>query len=241
MSRQSALAEGARTGLDPLRHVRKGDAARHAIRRSILLGHIAAGEQLLEQRIAQQLKCSQGTVREAFLRLQQEGLVARRGYRGTFVSTTSAQEAARMVEIRIQLECAGVQRSAPRLDGAAIAELHAVTDDMDRAIEALDFYRCSELDRQFHLALFRQADLPALEPILIRCALHIHRFTFLDAEAMAPDVTMGDTHRAVLAIIAGGDAAAAARAIGSHIGGVIERWAPPLVRELRHGAVRNPE
>ena len=54
---------------DPKRRVRKGDAAYHTVRRSILLGHFQAGELLLEQRIAERLNCSQGTVREALLRL----------------------------------------------------------------------------------------------------------------------------------------------------------------------------
>lgn len=232
MSRPSPLAASAASELDPLQNVRKGDAVYHAIRRSILLGHIKSGEQLLEQRIAKQLNCSQGTVREAFLRLEQDGLVARRGYRGTVVSTTSVQEAAQMVEIRIQIESTGVLRSVTSIDAKALAELTAITRDMDEAVRALDFYRCSELDRLFHMTLFRQSSLPALEPILNRCTLHIHRFTFQNAETMEADTSLGQNHRGLLRTIRTGDATAAADSIKSHIGQVIQRWAPPLVQEL---------
>lgn len=232
MSRPSLVATGAPSGLDPLQNVRKGEAAYHVVRRSILLGHIEAGEQLLEQKIAKQLNCSQGTVREAFLRLEQDGLVARRGYRGTVVSRTSVQEAAQMVEIRTQVESMAVRQSAASISDDALAELAAITSDMDQAVGALDFYRCSELDRHFHMTLFRQSHLPALEPILNRCALHIHRFTYQNAETTEPDTSFGQNHRGLLQAIRTHDADAASDAIKSHIGQVIERWAPPLVEEL---------
>ena len=87
MSRRAQTTASAPAGLTPLLSMRKADAAYHAVRRSILLGHFQPGEMLLEQRIAERLNCSQGTVREALLRLEQDGLVSRRGYQGTVVST----------------------------------------------------------------------------------------------------------------------------------------------------------
>ncbi len=232
MSRQAQPQAANQSRYDPLQNIKKGDAAYHAVRRSILLGHTGSGEPLLEQRIAEQLNCSQGTIREVLLRLEQDGLVLRRGYRGTVVSTTSIQEAAQMVEIRIQIESIGVRRSVLSIGVDIMADLAAITNDMDEAVRALDFYRCSELDREFHMTLFRQADLPSLEPILNRCALHIHRFTYLNAEVMEPELSFGDNHRTLLGAIKTRDSAAAAESIKSHIGQVIERWAPPLVQEL---------
>jgi DNA-binding GntR family transcriptional regulator len=232
MSRQSPLATRSPATLVPLWNVRKGDAAYHAVRRSILLGHLAAGEQLLEQRIAEQLNCSQGTIREALLRLEQDGLVARRGYRGTFVSTTSVPEVAQMFELRVQLECAGIHRTTPSIGAEVLGELTALTEEMDKAVRARDYYQCSELDRAFHMVLFRQAALPSLEPILNRSTLHIHRFTYLNAEDTEPESTLGENHRALLRVIRSGDPMAASEAIVRHIEHVIDRWAPPVVGEL---------
>src|SRR4029434_3333263 len=73
---------------------RKSNAVYHSVKRAILLRRLEPGQALLEQQIAAAMGCSQGTVREALLRLEQDGLVARRGYRGTVVSTTSLEEAA---------------------------------------------------------------------------------------------------------------------------------------------------
>lgn len=219
--------------LDPLPRLRKGEGAYHAVRRAILLGHMKPGDAILEQRIAEQLSCSQGTVREALLRLEQNGLVARRGYRGTVVSTTSVEEAAQMVQIRLQLECAATARLAGALAPETVDELLALTEAMDEGTRARDFYRCSELDREYHVRLLRAAGLCGLEPILNRCTLHIHRFTFHDAETLEPDFAIGDKHRALLHSIAGGDVRAAETAIRSHIDEVIARWAPPIEDEVR--------
>lgn len=232
MSRHARASRRTVETLHPLPRLRKGQGAYHAVRRAILLGHLTPGAALLEQRIAEQLSCSQGTVREALLRLEQDGLVARRGYRGTLVSTTSVEEAAQMVEIRIQIETTGIRRSAMSIGADVLTELGAITSQMDEAVRALDFYRCSELDRLFHMTLFCQSHLLALEPVLNRCALHIHRFTFENAETKEPDTFLGQKHRALLRAIQKGDAQAAAASIKSHIGQVIEHWAPPLVQEL---------
>lgn len=234
MSRRAKLAAAAqRPGLDPLHSVKKGDAAYHAVRRSILLRHTEPGDILLEQRIATQLNCSQGTVREALLRLEQDGLVTRRGYRGTVVSTTSIQEAAQMVQIRVQIECAGVRQSANGLSAETKSELLGITEEMDAAMRDLDFYRCSELDRRFHVTLFRESGLPGLEPILNRCALHMHRITYRNAEAAPPDLSFGDKHRALVRALDARDPLLAAEAIRSHIEAVVDEWAPALGEEVR--------
>ncbi|HFA59489.1 MAG TPA: GntR family transcriptional regulator, partial [Rhodospirillales bacterium] len=86
----AVLADGITTPPLP----RKSSAVYHALRRAILLHRVPPGQMLLEQQIASTMGCSQGTVREALLRLEQDGLVERRGYRGTCVSDTSEAEAA---------------------------------------------------------------------------------------------------------------------------------------------------
>jgi len=215
--------------------MKKGDAAYHAVRRSILLGRLGPGDALIEQKIAEEINCSQGTVREALLRLEQDGLVARRGYRGTVVSATSIDEAAEMVRIRVQLECLAIARSLP-LSDCAVAALFALADEMDAATRAGDYYRCSELDRDFHMLLFRQAGLSSLDAVLNRCALHVHRFTFMNAEAVAPDPRLGDIHRALIGDFERTDAAGACGLIKAHIQRVMRRFAPPLEAAVERAA-----
>ncbi len=207
---------------------KKADVAYHAVRRAILLGRLTPGDALIEQKIAEDFGCSQGTVREALMRLEHDGLVARRGYRGTMVSEPSVAEAAEMARIRIRIECLGIRQSAGSFGRKIVDQLLAITEQMDEATTRNDYYLGSELDREFHMAVFRQAGFPALEPILNRCALHVHRFTYKDAEEAVPDNQFGECHRALVSVFARGDADNSENALCKHIEGVLGRFAPYL-------------
>ncbi len=71
----------------------KAFVAFNALKRDIMLGTLSAGTSLTELELAAHFQCSQGTVREALLQLQEEGLVLRQGHRGTQVSECTADEA----------------------------------------------------------------------------------------------------------------------------------------------------
>lgn len=222
-------------GIGPL-GIKKGNSVYHALKRSILLRQLSPGDSLGEQHIARDLGCSQGTVREALLRLQEDGLVARRGYRGTVVSDTSPAEAAQMARIRIDIEKVGISRAAQDFGKAALESLAGLVEQIEEAKRAGDQYLSSELDRQFHLTIFQASGLSALEPILMRCALHMHRYTFGNAAKKQRKVPAAAQHEAMLRALEDGDAAAAARAVEEHIQTVIDLWSPTLRRAIEEGS-----
>lgn len=207
---------------------KKSEMVFHHLRRAILLAKLPAATPLLEQQIAEQLLCSQGTVREALMHLERQGLVERHGYRGTRVSNPTVEEAQIMARFRLELEKQGLMKSASNFQRGVLAELYKITEEMDAATRANDYYRTSELDREFHLAIFRQAAFPSLEPVLTRCALHIHRFTYKDAEEVAPDPLFGEKHRDLLRAIESGDPMVASDAVEKHIRAVVKAFAPDL-------------
>ena len=218
---------------------RKSNAVYHSVKRAILLRRLEPGQALLEQQIMAAMGCSQGTVREALLRLEQDGLVARRGYRGTVVSTTSLEEAAQMARIRIALETESARRAALACTDAELARWDAIIARMAAAEQAHDGYVLSELDREFHLTIFRVAELTTLEPILTRCALHLHRYTFGNGpKGVTPDNRPGlpstvQQHRAVRDALASGNPEAAAQTMQDHIETIIAFWSPQLLEAVR--------
>ncbi|HET6620612.1 MAG TPA: GntR family transcriptional regulator [Dongiaceae bacterium] len=218
---------------------RKSNTVYHAVKRAILLRRLEPGQALLEQQIAATMGCSQGTVREALLRLEQDGLVSRRGYRGTAVSTTSLEEAAQMARIRISLETESARRAAESCTKADLARFDAIIARIGEAEARHDGYSLSELDREFHLAIFQQARLSTLEPILTRCALHVHRYTFGNGPiGVTPDNRVGlpssmEQHRVVRDALATRDPALAARAMRDHIETILGYWSSDLLRMVR--------
>ena len=92
---------------------RKGSVLYDDLRGQIVKGTLKPGEPMLEITVARDYGCSQGTVREALMRLQEDGLVVRSGYRGTTVSTTSPAEAREMQFLRLHLETQGIRPGGP--------------------------------------------------------------------------------------------------------------------------------
>ena len=215
---------------------RKSNAVYHSIKRAVLLRRLEPGQALVEQEIGAAMGCSQGTVREALLRLEQDGLVTRRGYQGTVVSTTSLEEAAQMARIRISLETESARRAALSCTAADLSQFDSIIDRISEAEAIHDSYALSELDREFHLTIFRRARLTTLEPILTRCALHVHRYTFGNGpKGVTPASRAGlpssaEQHRAVRDALATGDPDIAAQAMRDHIETIIGYWSSDLLQ-----------
>ena len=221
--------------------LRKSNTVYHSVKRSILLRERQSGEALLEQGIAKSLGCSQGTVREALLRLQDDGLVARRGYRGTVVSETTLQEAAYLSQIRIRLESQGAHLAAKLATPADLEHIDGLLDQMDNAQVIGDSYELSELDRELHLAIFRLSGLKVLEPVLTRSALHMHRYTFGNAPPAVDRTPVPSVeHRVILDFLRQRDGKGAAKAVRSHIEQVLERWSPTLCQAMHDSLEVDP-
>lgn len=229
----SMLAESiTKTGMPDLK-IRKGNAVYHALKSAILLREFEPEESIGEQQVAGQLGCSQGTVREALLRLQDDGLVQRRGYRGTFVSRTTMTEAAEMAMIRIRLESEGIRRALKVYNDEKRRALVDILDQMELANNGGDSYSLSEYDRLFHITLFEAAEMPILEPVLSRCALHMHRYTFATRPERKKELSPIAVHAPILEALDSGDPDAAALAAKSHIESVLDRWSPELLKTIQ--------
>ncbi len=209
------------------------------LREEILFRSRVPGEQLTEQALAAELGCSQGTVRESLMRLAEEGLVERRGYRGTVVTETTLDEAVEMVRIRLSIEALVARRLSRSGLGPAAEAIMGLTVEMDAAHEVGDLSRCSDLDRAFHVALCRAAGLPLLCPVLARATLHMHRFTLGGVEvprAFREEAGIGREHRTLLGMVLEGGSERAAAAMSDHVARVLRSWAPSLLAAVGEDA-----
>ena len=156
------------------------------------------------------------------MRLQEDGLVVRSGYRGTTVSTTSAAEAREMQFLRLHLETQGIGRAALFVDDGLIDRLSSIVVEMEQAANAGDEYALTELDCEFHLAIFERAGLPALDAILSRCLLHLHRVTLAEPGRTRPLLISAQRHWEVIEALRTRDSGTAVAAITHHINTVLE-------------------
>jgi DNA-binding GntR family transcriptional regulator len=196
------------------------------LKQRIVLNEISPGEPLTELGLARDLECSQGTVREALLRLQEDGLVVRSGHRGTSVTPLDPAEAEEVLDLRKRLETRGALRAVAAYGPDARANLVALRDGMARAARRNDEYALIELDMQFHAAIFALASPPVLEQILIRCMLHSHRQKLWAPGHRRSLARTAERHDVLIAALDAGDGARLAKEIGHHLDTIVEIEAP---------------
>lgn len=196
---------------------RKREGVYQALRKRIILSEFRDGQAITELDLAAAMGCSQGTVREALLRLQEEGLVVRQGYRGSVVSPLSAREAQAFLQMRAQLESQALAHSLPALQPAHLDSLSALVQQMEERARAGDEYGLFELDQAFHTSLFRIADMPALVPVLVRCSLYNHRNKISLANAPRTLMETATRHWAIVRALERGEIAEAQRVLRHHI------------------------
>jgi DNA-binding GntR family transcriptional regulator len=200
---------------------RPREAVYRALKRCILLNELSPAAPLTELGIAEAMGCSQGTVREALLRLQEDGLVQRAGHRGTSVTPLDGDSAGEMLALRRLIETRAAPRAAAALTIEARAGFVATLSEMEAAARAGDAYGVMLLDIDFHMALFRLSGRAALEQILLRAMLHSHRHKLWEPRHGRPLLETARRHRDIItALDAGGEALSAA--LGIHIDTIVE-------------------
>ncbi|MGY9049899.1 hypothetical protein P775_23445 [Puniceibacterium antarcticum] len=200
------------------------------LQREIVLGMLAPRSTLLELELANRFEVSQGTVREALLLLQEEGLVHRQAHRGTTVADCRAEDAEELIRLRHDIECRGVRRAIVR-NGAALADaLRGHLEAMQAAADADDEYLLSVHDRAFHSDLFAQADLPPVQPVLARALVHAHRYKILHPDQSRDLKETANRHLAIMAALEAEDADKAADALSHHITTIVD-FGPSILED----------
>ena len=184
------------------------DKAYLAIRDQLIMLEIEPGEPIDDDLLAKSLGMGRTPVREALKRLESDRLVVSYSRRGTFATGMDIADLAHVSEIRVQLEPLAARRAAERAPRATRTELA----DLAARVQEIDIARTgrAELmrwDLTVHRAIYRAANNPHLEDVLIRydnLATRIHcmfldRLSTLDMEVVAE-------HVALLRAIADGDA-----------------------------------
>lgn len=165
--------------MNPTRLERASTAVRVAgvLRDRILGGEIAPGERIVEADVARALDVSRSPVREALLKLAEEGLAAIVPYRGAIVTPLRRERFVELMEFRLALERFALDRLTERADAAALGRLGAHVEALRRALRDGDRRRTVDEDLALHRAIVRMAGNALLartyESLLAQIRLYI--------------------------------------------------------------------
>lgn len=130
------------------------DLAYERLRDWIVDGPLEAGEPLKDTDIAAMLGVSRTPVREAMIRLSQEGLVTMVAGRGTRVAELDFSRAADLYAMGAVLDAFAAATAAADVSADDIQEMEAILAEME---ETEDHDLLGRLDTQFHRVYYRVA------------------------------------------------------------------------------------
>lgn len=198
------------------------------LQREIVLGTLKPSQTLTEMELAGRFNCSQGTVREALMQLNELGLVERQPNNGTFVSPCKSEDAQALLHVRSEIECRFLDRVVANADESLDGDLHDLLNAMRNAARDQDEYMLSICDRAFHLRLFQVADLPLVSPMLARCLIHNHRFKILNSSSRQDLEATAERHLPIVRAVVARDADRLTELLSHHIATIVD-FGPSII------------
>jgi DNA-binding GntR family transcriptional regulator len=212
------------------------EAAYAQIRRRILDNVWPAGLQVLEQQLSTELAMSRTPVREALVRLQEEGLVEVIPRHGMRVLPVSAADMADIYVVLTALESAAVELVARRRPAdAELAPLVHASQAMAAALADDDLDAWAAADERFHTHLVELSGNRLLVEAVRNCEDRAHRARIVTLRMRPKPEHSTREHLDVVAKIRRGDAAGAFDAHRRHR----ERGARELLAILEEHRLSN--
>lgn len=203
------------------------------LRARIMALDIPPGAALSENDLAAAFGVSRTPVREALLRLADEGLVEIVPKSGTTVSRIPYAQLVEAIVIRQALEEVAVRMAAQRATKSQFSTLRALIERQREAAVADDHEAFHHADEAFHAAIAETAGYPGIWQLVKQVKVQVDRYRRLTLPEAGRMMRVVKEHAAVLAGMEKRDETRAVSAIRSHLAG-LESSLPEIRR-------RNPE
>lgn len=212
----------AMTGIRPsLRRVTTATVIYDELYDVIVNMRLVPGTPLQEKALTQQFGVSKTPVREALIRLAEDGLVDIFPQSGTFVSHVPLASIPEAQVIRLALEDTAVKRTAEIASAADIAQLDAKLASQRMLADLGDMDAFHEADEAFHEAIALIAGYPSIWKLLRQVKVQINRARRLTLPVAGHMHQVISEHEIVRDAIARHDVAAARSALQAHLNVVI--------------------
>jgi DNA-binding GntR family transcriptional regulator len=185
------------------------------LRARIIRNQLRPGDRISESEIAAAYGISRQPVREAFIKLQEQGLLMVLPQRGTVISKIAYQAVldARFLREAIETDIVMILAHAP--DPGLIANLRGQIA-AQRAVRPDDREGFTQLDDGFHRMLADAAGKAGAWRLIDGLKSQMDRVRFLSLDSF-PVTKLIDQHEAIVTAIAAGDSMAAEAGIRGHL------------------------
>jgi DNA-binding GntR family transcriptional regulator len=164
------------------------DEAYQRIKQLILSGTLDSGDMLDIDRLASGLGISRTPLREALLRLEQDGLVKTIPYKGTFVAEVFKKDVEEIYQVREVLESLAVRLATSAIPDDELGEMQALFASVEAEIAEGNFELYAQSDTQFHDLITRHCGNEVLQQLLKTLADRVHRVRIFSRKQAGPHI-----------------------------------------------------
>jgi len=193
------------------------EQAYETLRAMIVRGEMPPGTRLSEPELTMRLVVGRTPLREALLRLAQDGLVAIYPQSGSFVTQISLTQLEEAQFVRERLECGIIRRVATRADKRALSGLRQLLQRQEQAAGEDDAEQFHELDEALHESFCAIAGWPDVWRLIHRSKVHMDRVRRLSLPLDGHMPLLIEQHRTIVDAVTSQDADGAEAAMRGHL------------------------
>lgn len=175
------------------------------------------GEPISEAQIATAYGVSRTPVREAILKLSDEGLVEIFPQSGIFVARIPVASLPETIIIRKSLEETTARMAAEQATTSQLLTLHATLQRQREACAARDREAFHQADESFHAGIAEVAGYPGIWKLILQVKVHVDRYRRLTLPQIGRMSEVIAEHEPILAAIEQGNPDGARAAMARHL------------------------
>ena len=187
------------------------------LRRDIVHCLIAPGTPLSEKEISVRFNVSRQPVREAFIKLAENGLIQIRPQRGSYVNKISLSQVRNGCFVCQAIECAVVRRAASMITDSQCYQLEQNLNQQRVAIDRKQINDFFELDDDFHQQLATIADCQLAWDTIENIKATIDRVRYMSLDHVSPPEMLLRQHLDIFTALEKHDGDAVERAMTIHL------------------------
>ena len=187
------------------------------LKHAISLGEIPAGSRLIETAYAESMHISRTPLREAFRKLELDGLVEYEARRGVVVSAFTIEDIEEIYTIRNALMMLIVPSIIANITDDDLAKLKKILNKMDVAQEARDAEKLALLNREFHGTIEQVSDKRRILRVIESQEEFVMRFSKMAIDSVVRRSDAHQEHHEMLRLLHNRDEAAFSELTRKHI------------------------
>lgn len=187
------------------------------LRRDIVHCLIPPGTPLSEKEVSIRFDVSRQPVREAFIKLAENGLIQIRPQRGSYVNKISLAQVRNGCFVRQAIECAVARRAAGMMTDSYYYQLEQNLNQQRTAIERKQLNDFFQLDDEFHQKLAQIADCQLAWDTIENLKATMDRVRYMSLDHVSPPEMLLRQHQDIFDALEKRDADAVDNAMTRHL------------------------